>query len=365
MSTTTRCVLLAFVAVLAVPAAAGGGIASVSDSAVSFVAGDGEANDLVVTRTTTGLEIVDRGAPVTPGAGCTAVSPAEVFCPLPSASPGLDFRLGDMDDRASYDHLETWAYIHTSGPTHTFAGGDGNDTLDGDGVALLQGGPGSDVLSSGRLDGGPGADFLGGPGSDVVTYASRVNPVTVTTDGIGNDGESGEGDQVATSVEMIVGGFAGDTIVASRDVYGGPGNDSLTGGPETQSLWGGAGNDRIRSGAGQDVDLYGEWGDDRLIGSAFRDDLYGGRGNDALAGRGNRDLLFGGPGDDLIRGGGGSDVLSADAGRDRLFGERGNDRLFAQDRSRDRVDGGAGRDRARVNNRDTVWRVEFVRRFPP
>lgn len=69
-------------------------------------------------------------------------------------------------------------------------GDEGNDTL--------AGGGGSDLL-----DGGPGADQMsGGPGTfDRVDYSKRSRPVTATFDGVANDGESGEADNIGLDVE--------------------------------------------------------------------------------------------------------------------------------------------------------------------
>jgi Ca2+-binding RTX toxin-like protein len=377
-----RRVLVAVIAALVWPANCYAGIASVSDSAVSFVASSGETNDLVVRRTATGMVMVDSGASIAPGPGCESVTAAEVFCPLPAQSPGLDVRLGDMDDVATYTHLSTWQYIHTPAPGNTLAGGDGNDTLDGGSNAWvrgeagndmlqsghLDGGPGNDMLQSGHLDGGSGADTFGGPGYDRVSYGDRVNPVTVSTDGLANDGESGEGDQVAASVEIIVGGDGGDMLAGDADLDGGPGNDLLTAGVDAGGLAGGDGNDTLRAGTGREdgLGLSGGRGDDLLIGSPLPDELSGGQGADRLMGRAGADELYDGGGADLVHGGRGRDVVFGGAGRDRFFGDRGKDRLVTcGDYRRDLVDGGAGRDRAIVDRLELIRRVEIIRRWPP
>ena len=109
----------------------------------------------------------------------------------------------------------------------------GNDTVDGAG--------GND-----DLDGGPGADVLrGGTGSDAVSYTG-TGGVTVSLDGVANDGLPGEGDDVSNDVE---------------DLFGAGGNDKLTGDRAANTIDGDAGDDRIDGGRGRDA-LFGGDGDD-------------------------------------------------------------------------------------------------------
>lgn len=158
-------------------------------------------------------------------------------------------------------------------------GGPGNDTLNGYGGADdLQGGAGDDRLDGGegpdnleggegddRLDGGAGPDRTsGGPGRDTVSYDEHPQAVSVSLNGVADDGQLGEGDNVLDDVE---------------DVIGSPGNDTLIAGPFA-------------------VELHGGPGDDTLIGSPQADLLSGGDGNDILDGAGGPDVLAGGDGND-------------------------------------------------------------------
>jgi Ca2+-binding RTX toxin-like protein len=124
-------------------------------------------------------------------------------------------------------------------------GGDGGDQLNGGaGPDLLLGGPGDD-----RLDGGPGGDQINGEqGSDTLTYEDRTNPVTVTLDGLPNDGEDREGDNVGADVEIILGGTVWDTLTGDRDpntLRGGSGEDLITGKAGPDVLDGGEAPDLI------------------------------------------------------------------------------------------------------------------------
>lgn len=228
-------------------------------------------------------------------------------------------------------------------------GGGGNDALTGSGVAnVLLGGNGNDTLTAlagnDVLDGGGGSDLmLGGdstslPG-DTVDYTSRVVPVTADLDGVKDDGQAGELDQIGSDVETIKGGSAGDILggnaLANR-LDGGPGNDlfllgSVPDGADT--ILGGADVDTadysarsvdisaVLNGAADDgaagegdsvsedvENLTGGFGDDTLTGNFAVNKLLGGPGNDSLSGGDGNDTMDGGPGGDAITGGTGSDV---------------------------------------------------------
>lgn len=91
--------------------------------------------------------------------------------------------------------------------TDRLDGGDGNDQVDGnDGNDEVRGGTGDDNVVGGRImsadviDGGPGRDTVKGDWYD--SNAPENGPLSVTFDGVANDGRPGEGDNV-TSIEMI------------------------------------------------------------------------------------------------------------------------------------------------------------------
>jgi hypothetical protein len=138
--------------------------------------------------------------------------------------------------------------------------------------------------------------------------------VRVTPDGIADDGEAGEGDDVGADVGVVVGGDAGDMLQAAMGpVAGGPGDDVIfdadgAGARPLAVLEGGDGNDRIHGGSGHD-DLRGDAGDD---------------------------VLDGGPGDDVLQDG---------QGTDRVTGGDGDDRLeYQADTAHDVLSGGPGTD---------------------
>ncbi len=154
-------------------------------------------------------------------------------------------------------------------------------------------------------------------------------------------------------------------------MIGTQGNDTFRGTPGRDVVCGFGGNDRIVAGPGNDL-IYGGDGADLIQGGAGDDVIYaggqndivfGGDGNDVIDGGGGRNTLSGGAGADVIRGGPLADQLDGGPGRDKLYGNAGSDVLLARDRRSDLVDGGRGRDRARLDRRlDRAVSIE-VRRY--
>lgn len=170
--------------------------------------------------------------------------------------------------------------VHTD--VENLVGGSGNDYLIGSKYNnYLRGNGGNDTLigmdGNDSLDGGSGADNLsGGLGNDTATYSSRTSGVNVTLDGVSNDGQANERDNVQPDIETIVGGS---------------GNDTLTGNALANNLQGNGGNDTLIGGDGNDT----------LTGGSGADSLKGGNGNDKLLGKdGTKDVLDGGAGTDTV-----------------------------------------------------------------
>ncbi len=126
---------------------------------------------------------------------------------------------------------------------------------------------------------------------------------------------------------------AGVTLYVGNATEGGPGNDSLSGGPGIDVILGHGGDDTISGASGDDL-LYGGDGDDALSGASGHDVLYGGAGDDTLSAAAGDDVLYGGSGDDTLDGASGADQLYGGAGDDLLIWHGSNAV----------VDGGAGLD---------------------
>ena len=153
----------------------------------------------------------------------------------------------------------------------------------------------------------------------------------------------------------VFGDSLDDTIVMSRDAAGqilvNGGNVSITGGTPTVAntaliqVFGQGGNDTITldesNGALPAAQLFGGAGNDVLTGGSGAELLFGGAGNDTLLGKGGNDLLFGGAGNDVLTGGDGDDQVFGEGGNDRMIWNPGDDS--------DLFEGGDGVDTAEIN----------------
>ncbi|ENU79051.1 hypothetical protein F975_03021, partial [Acinetobacter sp. ANC 3789] len=102
----------------------------------------------------------------------------------------------------------------------------------------------------------------------------------------------------------------------------------------------------------ENVSLYGQYqadeyhllgGNDQATGSNSTDLIYGGMGNDVISGNDGDDQLFGDEGNDTLNGGFGTDALYGGSEDDQLFGEDGNDQLYGGT-GHDELNGGTGDD---------------------
>ncbi|MCB9729957.1 MAG: calcium-binding protein [Deltaproteobacteria bacterium] len=245
-------------------------------------------------------------------------------------------------------------------------GGAGNDTLTGgDGDDTISGGDGDDTFKAAAV--ADGADTLaGGAGTDTADYSARTGDLTVTLDGVANDGLASETDNVGTDVENITGGAGDDTLTGSNignKILGGDGDDTLSGGTgngdctlDVDVLEGGAGDDIFNQGSAADCG-------DSMVGGAGTDTAnYGSRTNDLTididnssddgeAAEGDNvktdvEKVVGGAGDDVITGSSGADILDGGAGDDTLSGAAGDDTFLegAADSGSDVMNGGLGTD---------------------
>jgi hypothetical protein len=188
----------------------------------------------------------------------------------------LVFTGGDGDDEVSAVSCAGSAVDLGAGndialATGTILGGPGRDTLRGRaGNDVIQGGPGRDLL----IPGGGTDAVSGGPDPDTGSYEDRTGaqPVIVSLDNLPNDGQPGEGDNIGSDVENLVGGAGDDTLngdAGPNDIDGGDGGDVINPGGGADFVDGGTGNDRInaRDGA-QDRIICGD-GNDQAIVDAF------------------------------------------------------------------------------------------------
>jgi Ca2+-binding RTX toxin-like protein len=295
---------LAFAAVLLVPSVTSAGTVTFADGKLRYVAADGEANLVTIGQVRhpeSGRTwwVRERGAPLLVGPGCTPVDPTTASCgQIWECDDYAEVSLGDFDDSAS---VGACAGV-------SIDGGNGNDHLvggDNEGNGILRGGAGADRLESGGPSwGGPGRDVLIGWASEDVYLYGEAGPDRITLRGV-------------ETYEVDVRGGGGDDVLFGPSSGGG----RIAGGP---------GRDRIIGGGGLDA----------VVGGTGRDYIVGGIGSDRILGDSGADVLLGRGGNDFVTGG---------AGRDELRGGHGRDTLYARDGYSDRVFGGLGVDRARIN----------------
>jgi Ca2+-binding RTX toxin-like protein len=360
LSTAIALIIVACLITLVAPMLARAGTAQIDNSDpgrphLTFTATSGETNRLYLLFAPSGYRLIDLGAAITAGSGCSSLSSSEVFCAVDpfAESPTIDILLGDQSDFASVagTYSDEITVDGESAADELELGAGCELVFDGPCDIVLLGGLGDDMLrvvpGPFRMDGGPGGDSMGGGG--IVDYSMRVNPVMVDGDGVADDGEAGEGDNVGDGFIRVLGGSAGDTFAGGVNALGGDGNDTFTAGGNGHSFDGQAGDDVCLGSATFDF-CEGGPGADKLTGGGAADDLFGGSGADTIHGGPGRDGIFAGSGNDLLFGG---------DGRDFMNGAGGDDELRARDGIRDRITGGAGFDRARVDRGlDAVASIE-------
>src|SRR3954471_16041403 len=159
----------------------------------------------------------------------------------------------------------------------------------------------------------------------------------------------------SAGVLSVTGDSANNTTVISRDAAGkilvNGGAVAVLGGTPTVAntariqVFGLGGDDVITlseaNGALPAANLFGGDGNDVLTGGSGADQVFGQAGNDTLLGKGGADLLFGGSDNDTLTGGDGDDQTFGQSGDDRMIWNPGDDT--------DLDEGGDGTDTAEVN----------------
>ena len=159
----------------------------------------------------------------------------------------------------------------------------------------------------------------------------------------------------ANGVLSVYGDSADNTIEISRNAAGNilvnAGAVSILGGTPTVAntaliqSFGLGGNDTLSlneaNGALPRANLYGGSGQDSLTGGSGADLLFGQSGNDTVLGKGGLDMLFGGSSDDTLTGGDGDDQAFGQSSNDEFIWNPGDDT--------DLNEGGAGIDTVEVN----------------
>lgn len=224
----------------------------------------------------------------------------------------------------------------------TFVGGVNGDTVSGNSQAnIIVGGGGSDVINggggndtifgSGTIDGGTGNDTItlgysvtaaqsvsGGAGDDTIVIATANAANASISGGDGNDTIDAH---LGTASTTVSGGAGADTIFANSTVNltyadatasigitgqtgtaGDALGDTISGTPKifgsnygdnfsftTSELHLGTGNNTATGNTGV---VYGNTGNDTIVGTSAADSIHGGGGNDVITGGAGADALF-------------------------------------------------------------------------
>ncbi len=290
-------------------------------STIGGSAGDGSADNVIINGTA-GDDIVTTTFP----AGDLLVTGLRASVTVHGFEPALDtVRILGLGG----DDVVDASAVGAGGPLLVLDGGAGNDILLGGlGNDTLLGGDNDDVLLGNggvdTLDGGLGENTLIQDGSNVTTGIVSIfgdaldNTITISRDGAGNilsNGVAIPGATVANTVLIRVFGLGGNDTIALNEA-----NGALP----TATLFGGLGNDTLTGGSGGDL-------------------LFGGINNDTLLGKGGFDFLFGGAGDDTLTGGDADDQVFGEADTDRLIWNPGDDTDLNEGGGRNRHGGGERR----------------------
>lgn len=187
----------------------------------------------------------------------------------------------------------------------------GNDTLDAShatGAVSLYGAGGDDWIKSGSggssINPGTGNDtVIGGNGTDSISYSLDAD-MTLTDAAF--TASTGEADTLTSIEQAYLSGGSGDNHIdasafsGSAVLYGNNGNDTLIGGVNVSAMYGGGGSDVLDATAATNfVSLYGN--DSYYYDDDFADDVMkvGSGGSHMRGGTGN-DTYIGGAGSDGI-----------------------------------------------------------------
>ncbi|GAA3626267.1 hypothetical protein GCM10022419_134750 [Nonomuraea rosea] len=216
----------------------------------------GKANNITISTNGFGQVVInDTADTVRAGSGCTQINSSTVEC---ASVTLVRVFAGDLADTvtnnssvSSHQYGDAGAdTLRGGGGTDQFYGGVGNDTTTGSG--------GNDIYNADLpID---GADsFAGGSGVDTAAYNNRAAALTITLDGVANDGAAGEADNVGSDVENVLAGFGSDTVQGNgvaNDIRAGQGTDTISGlgGNDTLNAQDGTGgNDTLNGGTGTDT----------------------------------------------------------------------------------------------------------------
>jgi Ca2+-binding RTX toxin-like protein len=301
-------------------------------ASVDFLKGEGGSDNISGGDNPASVNVPDlRGID-------TVISPFNAYGDIPRGNAREVIDGGDGNNTLKGEGGDDYVYAAGVGENNV-EGGWGNDLIrTGDGKDTIYGNWGNDTIFAGNGDnkvyGGDGADSITtGTGADYVE--GNEGDDTISTDGGADKVYGGSGnDNISTGDgdDWINGGSGADVINAGTGIdlidYSDSGAvviDLMKEGPLTQS-GGDAQGDQLTGIENVNGSAYG----DTIRGNDLANEIWGNGGADFLYGREGDDKLHGGAGDDYISGGEGNDTLWGDDGADSLFGDGGDDTLYTE-----------------------------------
>ena len=202
-----------------------------------------------------------------PGAGNDVVNGGDGIDTVTydDAAAGVSVTLGVFGTPSTGNGVQAQSENDSIDYVENLVGSNFGDVLTGNALDnRLTGGLGDDTLSGMAGDdlfdeeaAANGRDTInGGTGEDRVDYSARTQPLFISLDGVADDGEASEQDNIGTDVEDVTGGSSDDTITGNalgNKLDGMAGDDTLNGLGGNDELCGGAGYDTLNGGDGDDI----------------------------------------------------------------------------------------------------------------
>ncbi len=243
----------------------------------------------------------DKGDPGPAGADGRDVGPPATKCVGSNAitiPQGMTGNIQGTDDDDVICGSWTDNEIRAGGGDDTVYGGDGRDKMiGGDGDDTMYGEGGQDHFYIWEQAGAN--KWIGGAGNDIIYFRREDSTLTIGDTGTYNTlTNNSDTVSIAITFDLSSGSFDGGslsdtgtfTFEGIEDVFGGLGNDNITGDDEDNYLDGDEGDDTLTGGAG----------DDHFYGSTGVDTITGGAGDDVLFGWTEKDTFTGGSGADTF-----------------------------------------------------------------
>jgi Ca2+-binding RTX toxin-like protein len=318
--------------------------AGAGNDIVNYTLGDG-ADEVDGGADTDRLAITGAAAAsatlyaVTGGASLAVAAGAQAIAA--SAVEQLALTLGNHGDTVSFTGNMTTAGLLAAAANTAVTGGTGNDLIDASGLTSTTGltlnlGQGNDTYKMGR-----GNDVIdGGAGARDLIDLSHIGSITVVDLATGTASGADVGNDSVTGFEDIKGGSGKDFLTGNgsdNTFYASAGDDVINGGGGSDtydaSVWSEATTTNLALGYSSNSS-----GTSTLTSI---ENVFGGSGDDFITGTSVANILRGGGGVDTINAGDGADVIDGGANNDVLNGEAGND-LITGGLGNDTINGGAG-----------------------